>query len=343
MRYAWLVLAVVAATAANARSQSGEANDWANKLFAQTSHDFKTVPRGIQLKHTFYMKNIYNVPLEITNLRVSCGCVTATPSKKSLEPNETGEIDILMDARRFSGQKLITIDVTVGPKWVSTARLQVTANARSDVALNPGTVNFGVVPRGQSPMQTVDVEYSGAMDWRIQEVVKNASAPIQVKVDEIRREEKGGGGIFGAFRKSSNEVGYRFYVTLNPNAPTGAFKEELILKTNDPSSPVMMIPVEGQVQATLAVAPRAINVGSLQQGEVVTRKVVLRGSRAFRILNIDGEGDGISATAPTTFAPSHIVVLRCEAKQVGQVHREIIIRTDLDQEYATVTVDGTVQ
>src|SRR5262245_61475398 len=86
---------------------------WANKLFKEpTSHDFGTVARGAQLYHRFPLTNIYAVPLEITNIRVSCGCVTATPMPKVLQPRESGYIDIAMDARRFNGAKTVTVFVT---------------------------------------------------------------------------------------------------------------------------------------------------------------------------------------------------------------------------------------
>ena len=68
-------------------------HDWANKLFSPdgnaNKHDFGSVPRGAQLYHRFPMKNIWAVPIEIINVRVSCGCVKATPSKATLQKNET--------------------------------------------------------------------------------------------------------------------------------------------------------------------------------------------------------------------------------------------------------------
>src|SRR5688500_17063790 len=109
--FAWLAL--LAATPAV------PAQGWANKLFKdQTSHDFGTVARGAQLYHRFPLTNIYAVPLEITNVRVSCGCLTATPSAKVRGPREAGHIDVLMDTRRFNGQKAVTIHVSVGPTYI---------------------------------------------------------------------------------------------------------------------------------------------------------------------------------------------------------------------------------
>src|SRR5262249_44407575 len=141
---------------------AAQSTAWADKLFkGTTSHDFGVVARGAQLQHKFAITNIYAVPLEITNIRSTCGCLTATPTKSRLQPQEVGYLDISMDGRRFSGPKVINIYLTVGPEFVSTATLKVTANARADVVFNPGEANFGVVPRGQTPTQLVEVEYAG--------------------------------------------------------------------------------------------------------------------------------------------------------------------------------------
>jgi len=106
---------------------------WANKVFeakGSTSHDFGKVPRGTQVTHRFLLKNIYAVPIDITDTRVSCGCVTVTASGKTLQPNEEGHINVVLDTRRFSGPKAITIYVGVrGKGYSSTARLQVTGDS----------------------------------------------------------------------------------------------------------------------------------------------------------------------------------------------------------------------
>ena len=125
------------------------------------------------------------MPLEITNVSVSCGCVKATANKRVLQPHEEGSIDITMDGGRLNGFKSVTVSVTVGPEYISTATLKVTATARSHVDFNPGEFNFGVVQQGQQPAQTVDVEYAGLLDFRIKEVVKPAEAPFNVTMQEL--------------------------------------------------------------------------------------------------------------------------------------------------------------
>ena len=81
--------------------------------------------------------------MEITSITPGCGCITATASKRVLEPNVKATLDVNMDARRFVGGKTVIIRVTVGPEFISSAEVKVTALSRADVVFNPGDVGFG--------------------------------------------------------------------------------------------------------------------------------------------------------------------------------------------------------
>src|SRR5579875_457338 len=123
-RHALIALFVAAFGTAPASAQSA----WAEKMFKNgLSHDFGSVPRGAQLSHRFVITNIYAVRMEITNITPGCGCVTANPAKRVLEPRESTTIDVTMDARRFTGLKTVGITVTVGPDYISSAQLRVSA------------------------------------------------------------------------------------------------------------------------------------------------------------------------------------------------------------------------
>ncbi|MCC6417642.1 MAG: DUF1573 domain-containing protein [Gemmataceae bacterium] len=337
MRKSLVALTVLVLGAGSASAQTGA---WADKIFlaggGKTSHDFGTVARGAQLVHAFKITNIYSVPLEITNIRATCGCLTATPSTRVLRPQETAQLNIVMDGRRFSGHKSINVYVTVGPEYVSTATLHVTANARPDVVLNPGQFNFGVVRQGQRPTQTLDVEYAGNFDWAVTEVVKTAAAPYDVVVEQLYRQPARSG--------QPGRVGYRLAVTLKPDTPPGPLHHELILKTNEPgTNQYITVVVEGNVQATLTVTPGVIVLGKVKAGTTTTQKVQVRGQRPFRILGVDGAGDGIEAVLPTGPAQNHVLLLRCQPNQAGDLRRQLTIRTDLDQSAGvTVNLEATV-
>jgi hypothetical protein len=336
MRYAVLAVFMVALTASAAPAP---AEKWAEKMFTKsgTTHDFGSVPRGALLHHRFTITNIYAVPLQVISTRTSCGCLTVSPPSGPIQPRESAAIDITVDTRRFTGPKTISVYITVGPQFVSTAVLQVSANSRADVVFNPGEVSFGVTQRGQTPTQVIDVEYAGGLfqSWKIKDVSLNG-APVDVTVKELYRRDPPPGTTAG-------QVGYRLEVKLKADAPAGTLKQDIFLQTTDPASPLVPVLVEATIQAPLSVVPSVVSLGSCKVGKEELRRVVVRGTKPFRILSIEGLGDGIDAEVPKTAAPVHIVTLKCQPAKPGEVRRQVLFKTDLEETPATVTVEGTAE
>src|ERR1700677_1670174 len=296
-------IGVLLTTGAVAAQQPASNEPWANKLFGGvTSKDFGTVAKGSQLKYSFKMTNIYKVPLEITSIRPTCGCVTVKESTHVIQPNETAELHINMDARRFNGPKTIQIFVTVGPQYISTATLTVSATTRQNVELNPGEINFGVVHRGETPTQIIDVQHSGGANWRLEEIIKNSNAPFDLRVEDLK-------GRLGA-----GKPGYRIFATLKADAAAGEFKQEVLLKTNDAATQMLSFYISGNIQAPLVATPANLALNSVKVGAPADEKrVSIRGSQPFRIARIDGQGQGLSAVYDAEkLATMHVVVIRCQ-------------------------------
>jgi hypothetical protein len=329
-----VVLALFALFASTPATIAQQPAAWADKLFNnETVHDFGVVARGAQLKHSFKITNIYKVPLDITEVRVSCTCLKAEPSTKVLQPNETATLNITMDGRQFVGSKTIRVYVTVGPKFVSTATLTVSANARGDVAFTPKEIDYGNYQRGNPASKPIDIEYTGTMaDWRVTEVVKNASAPFELKVEELPRL------VSGPPRK-----GYRVIATMKPDAPAGSFRQEVILKTNDPSGAVLTFHVVGNVQAGLAISPSPVAVNGLRVGESTTKKVFLRAARPFRVISVDGQGDGVSVEIPNRQDSTVVLNVTIQPTKAGDLRRQLTIRTDMDNEMTPLIIEGMIE
>jgi Protein of unknown function (DUF1573) len=334
-RVSWAFSLVLLAPAlAPAQASDG----WAAKLFKDgTSHDFGSVPYGGVLAHKFTITNIYAVPLQFVPSKPTCGCVTlAANPNLLLQPRETGTVEIFMDTRKMpTPQKTVQIAFSVQSQpgttpepFFSSSVLTVAASYRRDVVLNPSQVSFGVVPQGRPLVQTIDVEYAGTLNWLVTGVAKH-EGPIDVQIQQKYRQP--------------GRVGYTLSVTLKAGAPAGELKQILHLQTNDPASPLLPVLVEATVQAPLAVAPASVSLGNVKVGEVVTRRVTVRGtSKAFKILSVDGQGDGVTATVPPVAAPVQVVVIEVKPTAAGPFRKTLTFKSDLDPEAsATVTVEGT--
>ncbi|HJZ55126.1 MAG TPA: DUF1573 domain-containing protein [Gemmataceae bacterium] len=306
---------------------------WANKFFLpdiatnreQTpppaiTHNFGDVPHGTLCVHKFPITNIYDVPMQITEVRMSCLCLDYVRMTKVLQPNETAEFVVTMNTGKFVGFNAQTFYVTFGPKYVSTAVIRVQANSRTEVAVNPGAIAFGTVAQGTKASQSVTVRYSGkAKDWKLTEVVAPAGLDVQMT-------ETGRGGPLGGGAE------YRVDVNLKPNAPPGPIAEQITLKTNDPANPLVQVQVSGTVAAPIELAPNRVVLGTIPLGKSGSQRVLIRASKPFRVLGVDGAGAGLSVELPPSSAalPVQVVTVKYEPTQIGLVTRELHIRTDLE-------------
>ena len=314
---------------------AASAQGWAEKMFkGGLKHDFGTVPHGAQLKHSFTITNIYNARMQITLVKSGCSCVTATTPKTGgwLAPLESTTIDVVMNARLFSGPKTVGIRVHVGPEYISSAELKVSSNSRADVVFNPGEVNFGSVTRGQTPTQTIDVEYAGKLNWQVSEVVAR-DVPFAATIKELYRKTAAG---------AISQVGYRLSVKLRSDAALGSFKHNVYLKTNDPASPLVPVLVEANVQSALSVTPSTLGLGTVKTDTALTRRVVVRGGKAFKVTGVEGTGNGIElgAALSDTEAEIQFVTFKCQVTAAGPFRREVKIKTTAQEPAVNVVIEG---
>lgn len=299
---------------------------WAEKMFTKgLTHNFGTTPRGAQLTHSFEITNPYAVEMQITEIKSGCGCVTARAVKTTLQPRETTTIEVRMDGTRFVGPKTVGIRVTVGPRFISSAELRVSATGRTDVVFNPGQVSFGNVTAGDSPTKTVSMEYAGTLNWTVTEVVAK-DLPYDVSVKESYRRP--------------GQVGYQVSVTLKKNAPVGLLKHELVVKTNDPSSPTVPLLVEGQVVSSLSVKPDSLPLGVMKVGDPLTRRVVVQGVAAFKILEVKADGVEVEGGLTDKEANSHLLTLKIKATAPGAYQRQVLIKTTAQDAPLVLKLDG---
>ncbi|MBK6678586.1 MAG: DUF1573 domain-containing protein [Ignavibacteriales bacterium] len=77
--------------------------------FEKSQHDFGIIKEGIVIDHVFKFTNIGKSDLEIRDIRTSCGCTAASPSKKVFKPGESGELKVSFDSKNRSGRTSRTI------------------------------------------------------------------------------------------------------------------------------------------------------------------------------------------------------------------------------------------
>ncbi len=306
------------------------AQGWAEKMFREgLSHNFGTVPRGAQLVHKFPVTNIYAVPMEIMSVVPGCSCISYTIPKRTLDPRETVTVDIRMDASRFVGPKTVGIRISVGPEFLSSAEIRVSASSRADVVFNPGEINLGTVSSGAQPTAKIDVEYAGTLNWSISELTVG-TLPVLATFKELYRRP--------------GQVGYEISVTLKPDAPQGTIKDFIYLKTNDNQAPIVPLLVLGGIASELSLTPPILNLVEVKMAEPLTRRVVIRGTRPFSVTQVESPNPDIQATTalPTVESPTQTIAFGIRPSRVGPFRQEVKIHTNISQKPLVLLIEGSV-
>lgn len=300
-------------------SSWASAQDWATKMFSTTVHDFGSIARGSKAEFEFVVTNLYQEDVHLASVRSSCGCTHVEIKQPALlKTYEKGAIVARINSLAFLGHKGATITVTIDKPYYAEVQLQSRVFIRGDVVFEPGSVDLGTVDRGTGVEREIAVNYAGRNDWQIV-AIKSANPHLSGQLTETQR----GGGL----------VSYRLRVRLDEKAPVGYLRDHLILVTNESQSPEIPLAVEGVVQPGIAVTPTALFMGVLQPGQKVTKQLVVRAKKPFRILSItcDDPSFTFDTSSEQTAKPVHLIPVSFVAgDEAGKVSKTIHIVTDLD-------------
>jgi Protein of unknown function (DUF1573) len=289
---------------------------WADSLFLEASKDFGSVPRGPTLQHSFVLKNNTGETVRISHIRVSCSCVTATAPKNLLQPGEEGVVLAQMDTTRFHGVRSVTIYVHFDQPKNEEVRLWVRANGRDDVNVLPETLAFGQVKRGTSASSTVRVTFQANGLAHVTEV-QTESNYVQATVREVYRQP--------------SEVAYEVTARMRADAPVGRWFTDVWLKTDNAEIPRVRVPLTVEIESVLNVNPSIVSLGDVKIGTVVERRIIVRGVKPFLVTSVRGTDKTLSVedSSPSS-KPVHVLTVKFQPSQTGDVNRALEIVTDLD-------------
>ena len=309
------------------------AQEWADKMFETRSHDFGTVARAAKTEFTFELTNIYLEDVHIANVRSSCGCTTPRIEKDTIKTYEKGAIIAHINSQSFLANQSATVTVTIDKPLYAEVQLHVKVYVYSDVLLEPDSVALGSVTRGTSAERTIRVRYSGRSDWQVVEVKSN-NPHLTGTVAETSRQ--------------GSQTAYELKVVLDKDAPVGYLNEHLLLVTNDPRTKQIPVLVEGQVQSDISVSPASLFLGGLQPGQSVTKQIVVRGQKLFRIVSIQGDCKCLQAIVPKGEEAKSLYLVPITftaGEKTGKITQTICIETDSGQAVLKVpayaVVNGT--
>jgi hypothetical protein len=289
--------------------------EWARKMFEATNHDFVSVARGSKVEYRFVFTNLYKEDVHIASVRSSCGCTTAQFSERPIKTYEKGEVIATLNTQSYSGQRSATLTVTFDQPFYAEVQLLVTGFVRTDVTLDPPGIEFGSVDAHGTAKRSLGLSYSGgSSNWKITGI-KPTSPYLTAQIVEKNR--------------TGGSVSYELSVELKPDAPAGYIHEQIFLKTSEKTE----VPVEvaGQVVGALTISPASLFLGVVDPGKSVTRQVIVRSKRPFKVLNVTSDADGFDFKVSDQAKVLHVIPVTFVAgDKPGKLIASIRIETDLD-------------
>lgn len=312
---------------------AGEGRAAAGSLkFSTHVYDFGEVYQGLKVAHKFQFVNSGSGSVSITGVHAACGC-TAVEIEKGREyaPGETGFIEINFSTDDFQGSVVKAITVMTSEKLLPDRVLTVKANVKSEMEVMPPLADFGTV---------LDVGVAGT------EVKIKPIGGFDLKIMGID------------FRKdllivSSETVGKEtiLRIRLAPAAPTGFFKETIVVKSNSKFRPNVEIPVRASIKGNVDFSPSYIEFGAVPPNETVKRSVTLKSTVPINVIGTEVElivnGNKIAdtsaflkiITAGFEQNKQHIAVeISNKEAPSGAVHGKLVIKTS-DARQSKINVD----
>jgi hypothetical protein len=288
---------------------------WAENMFSERSFDFGAVARAAKVEHRFVLKNLYKEDVHIVGVRTSCGCTQPSILKDTLKSHEEGAIIAAFNTRAFTGQRGATVTVTIDRPQYAEVTLTVRGYIRTDIVLDPNQVSFGSVGEGEAAEKKIRIDYAGRGDWEI--TGANVNSPyLEADVKQLSR--------------SGGRVSYELDVQLKEGAPAGYLQDQIFLTTNDRRGMQFPVAVEARIASDLTVSPTALMLGTLQPGQVVTKQIVVKGAKPFKIVEIRCENDAFAFQPADEAKEVHLVPVTFTApEQPHKINQLIEIVTDL--------------
>jgi hypothetical protein len=231
--------------------------------------DFGTVDKGVQLTHSFEIRNQGAAPLKIDRVVPACGCTVARFDRE-IPPGGSGQVHAEVDTSTLSGATSRDIEVYTNAPNSPRLRLTFKANVIVHLRVTPGFARYQVVHGEEQPGVLKQTIWAGdGSEWKVLGI-ESPWPYLTTRYRPATAEER----VTSAQAKGAQWV-VEMDLAYN-QAPVGALAQELIVNTDHPTQKVIRIPVSGFVRPTLWATPHEIDLGEVKIEEPLRFSVVVQ-------------------------------------------------------------------
>lgn len=283
----WYTVSVACATCgvyllAKAIITSDRASGSPSFFCSEPVHDFGQVTPAALLRHRFVIDNTGNMPLHISRIQTSCGCVTAKLASEEIAPGQSATLDVEFKAPLTTGKASQHLLLHTDDPRRPERRLTLLSLVEPQISLSPDLVDFGLVADGETVTPQVTV------------VVKLHQNGILSVTSEAP-------GVSAAWLPESEDSG-RIVATLNPAAPIGPISGDLNIAIND--IPRIRLPVIGRVTGDVYSEPTEAFLGICEPRQQASTDLVIKSRTSGLVVREIVSGGAIKSMINTQLVAS---------------------------------------
>jgi hypothetical protein len=155
----------------------------------EPAYDFGEIVQGDAASHSFVLRNAGTADLTIAEVRTTCGCTVASPTKTVLAPGETSTIAVTYNSANQSGPQRKRIVVVSDDPAAPEFDLTIHGTVLVELEADPRRVRWTALAPGETRRATVTLRNTGRRDLVIRS--------IQTDADFLRVTAEGGQSLDG--------------------------------------------------------------------------------------------------------------------------------------------------
>ncbi len=200
--------------------------------------NFGEVWQGEPLSFEFQVKNAGDAPLEISDVKSSCGCTVPTKPKSPLAPGESDTVKISFDSVKRHGAQSQTVTFATNDPQQPMTSFKLSGTIKPVYDITPAnSISFGKLYQDSQESRSVEIidRYTDKMPLKLKEGQDFGSYTVELK--EIKPDE-------------------HYQLTATPKLPlaVGEARGRVVLLTGIERLPEIEVLIFGAVQPPVAVS-----------------------------------------------------------------------------------------
>jgi hypothetical protein len=297
------------------------------------THEFGAMSTQKEGKHKWIVRNRGEGDLELWLDGSSCVCTIAKLKKEGakevLPPGQSTEVELEWKTKDMVGE--FSKNATIGTNDPSRPqfRLNVHGLVHNPVVILPepqeGVVNVGVLSSDETRSFTLAVFSPERPELKLTKLVSSKPDVIVTRIVPLSPAD---------CAKLQTKGGLRLVIEFKPGMPLGTFREELIIETDHPDSPKVLLTLAGSATGPISVMPsnlRMVTVNGKDGGASQITLMVREGRpTSFTIAHKPEKIDVSIASTDTTTQKGRyrVTVTVPPGTPAGMIDDEIVLRTD---------------